>query len=239
MRIVEDQYRNVVKHPETYIVPILVVKDDKPRFIGTGFFWDTYLVTAKHVIEKELPLKDGEMFQFMWLAALNPTVYGFTLNAVHQEPFDCILIKINQGLPHYLSLNMRQEKIENYFDSIICFEYSETLIQPAEERPKISFHPLYLKGHTQMALHENQALNYFMSFPSLPGSSGAPAISLDEREVVGVLIGQDQRDRSNPGNLYPDILNMGVVLSSATILTQKPKLIVMAKEIKVEYDSID
>lgn len=187
-------------HPLRAVFPIISVRNiPKPQygFLGTGFFVNAsgLFLTAKHVckgVENE-----SNAVMPATLTEKTPAQYEIS-NLRFSEEFDIALGEVH-GVRDIEPFNIATENAPINFD-ILTAEFSGTYSQQIEDGSKaLVLDPYYRKG---------QVLRYYvstfpessptacleLSFPALKGASGAPVIVENTGLVIGMIVGNIQRD---------------------------------------------
>lgn len=186
--------------PLKAIFPIVSVrKTHKPRydFLGTGFFIDDsgLFFTAKHVCKGVEGQYNAVMLDS---SADKPATPCQISNLRFSEEFDIALGEV-KGIRDITPLAIATENAPMNFD-VLTAEFSGTYSQQIEyERKALIFDPYFRKG---------QVLRYYrstfpetvptgcleLSFPALKGASGAPVIVENTGSVIGMIVGNIERE---------------------------------------------
>jgi hypothetical protein len=176
------------KSPETYY------------FLGTGFFVrsDGLFLTAKHVF-KNWVLSEGDEFQAVMIdLSINEFIPFPICNLNFSERFDIALGQM-EGVKDIQPLILADKHAPMNRD-VLAVEFSGTHSQLTESGQKaLIFNPYFRKGHVichYESVFPTSIPTFYMdlSFPALKGASGAPVIVEIGGSVIGMVLGNIERE---------------------------------------------
>ena len=190
--------------PLKAVFPIVSVTDKVPRlsysFQGTGFFInsDGTFLTAKHVLGNINTAERGKYSAVMLDLSANEAIPKKISDLKFSEQFDIALGHV-EGVGEIQPLNLAKENAPMNRD-VLTVEFSGTHSeQIADEIRALIFTPYFRKGHVicyyKSTFPENIPTTCIdLSFPALKGASGAPVIVEADGCVIGMVVGNVERE---------------------------------------------
>lgn len=190
--------------PLKAVFPIVIVTGKVPAlsysFLGTGFFIDSdgTFLTAKHVFGDINTLERPEYSAVMLNLSANEAIPKKISGQKFSEQFDIALGHV-EGVGEIQPLNLASKNAPMNRD-VLTTEFSGTRSeQIADETRALIFMPYFRKGHV-ICYYEStfpesiptQCMD--LSFPALKGASGAPVIVETDGCVIGMVVGNMERE---------------------------------------------
>ena len=173
------------KSPETY------------DFLGTGFFIrsDGLFLSARHVFQ-DCAVSEGDEFEG---CMINHECTPYPICDLNfSQQFDVALGQM-KGVIDIQPLTLANKDAAMNFD-ILTVEFSGTHPELLESGQKaLVFNPYFRKGHVicrYESTFPTSIRTVFMdlSFPALKGASGAPVIVERDSSVIGMVVGNTERE---------------------------------------------
>lgn len=192
-------YGIISKSAESSLFPIVsVYQGPEPTydFLGTGFYIDSdgLFLTAKHVCQ----VPENEYSAVMLgLSGSEPVPYRIS-HLKYSENFDIALGQV-EGVEDIQPLKIASANAPVNYD-VVTAEFSGTRTQRIEGgRIAVFFYPYYRKGNVvcfyPSTFPESVPTScQELSFPALKGASGAPVIVEQTGLVIGMIVGNIQRE---------------------------------------------